>query len=435
MLERQEPDSRQPLGPAATARKRRVAIIILAATTVAGGAVYSFWLGDRLRFPDERDHVTLARNIAEHRGFSIDGTTPTAYRPPAYPAVLAALARIGVGPRGFRVFNYILLGGTLLLLSSIARKAGGPAAGLLAVIACLCYPVIFYTAGTLYPQILASALLIVIVRIYFSGPTPRLAGSALMGLCFGTLLLVVPTFAFTLAFVCAWLIYEERRRAFARIGLILFCAALIVVPWTIRNYRALGRFVAVSTNGGINLLLGSSENTTPNAGVNVDISRYTDAATDLDEATRDRHYAASALRYMFAEPVRCAQLYVLKFVNYFNYRNELSTKSESSRTRDLIVLFTYGPMLLIVLARTALSFRLPFTRYERFAAWLYVLNGAWAAVFFTRIRFRIPFDFLLASLAAIAVARAVKRLKKRNPSQPEESAGGRHLSPASCRQN
>ena len=42
-----------------------------------------------------------------------------------------------------------------------------------------------------------------------------------------------------------------------------------------------------------------------------------------------------------------AKLYSAKFLNYFNYRNELATKHEQNRIYDLIMLATYYPLLIL----------------------------------------------------------------------------------------
>jgi hypothetical protein len=40
-------------------------------------------------------------------------------------------------------------------------------------------------------------------------------------------------------------------------------------PWIVRNYEVIGKVIPISTNAGINLLLGNSENTRSNSGIDV----------------------------------------------------------------------------------------------------------------------------------------------------------------------
>jgi hypothetical protein len=167
------------------------------------------------------------------------------------------------------------------------------------------------------------------------------------------------------------------------------------------------RFVFVSTNSGENLLLGNSENTTPNAGTTADISRYKAQARGMDEIERDRFFQAQALAYIRAHPLESLQLYSLKVLNYFNFRNELVTRSESSLARDLVVLFSYGTLLIVFLFRLVLVKLVPPTPFELLLILLYFSSALVTALFFTRIRFRVPFDFGLIMVVAILFARII----------------------------
>lgn len=380
--------------------KSRAALLsFLLLGVMAAGSAYSLRLGDRTRYPDERDYMVIAQNLAAKGVYSRDGVQPTAYRPPGYPVCLALVCRLGGSAVAARLLNYAALCGSLLLLYLLAGRKAGQAAVVLGA----GYVVLFYTASTLYPQTLATTLLLGVCALVFTGRAVPARRFVLAGVLCGALILLVPAFVFTVALLCVFLAAERRKTGLRRAFVIAVTAGLVLVPWSIRNARAFRSLVFVSTNGGVNLLLGNSENTRPNSGVNVDISPYTSRAP-AGEIERNRFYAASAFEYIAAHPGRAAGLYVLKFLNYFNYRNELYTRNEASSLRNLVMLITYGGLVLLVLLRLWSSRRRPLSRYERFVLLLYVLNGAFAAVFFTRIRFRIPFDAMLTSVAAVAVA-------------------------------
>lgn len=373
--------------------------------TLVAGLIYSLYLGESLRYPDEYDYIKIAHNIIDNRGFSLDGNRPTAYRPPVYPGILAITVFAGGNIFLCRLLNYLALSASLFLVYLLVRKQAGYYAGVVAIVLTLYYPIVFYTAGTLYPQTIATLLLLAIVYLYFGYGVKNGKLIILIGILFGLLILTVPTFIFAFFFFCFWILYEHRKQRIKHVCALIVSCCLVVCPWTARNYAAFDSFVLVSSNAGLNLLLGNSENTTPNAGVNVDISSYGDAVVGMDEAEKDHYYARSAFDYILNNPWRAIRLYAFKFLNYFNYRNILFTKSEVSRLRELVMLFSYGPLLLLALVRLAAMRKFPLTRYERFAFFLYLLNGAFAAIFFTRIRFRVPFDFLLISICAIFLAR------------------------------
>jgi hypothetical protein len=178
--------------------------------------------------------------------------------------------------------------------------------------------------------------------------------------------------------------------------------------WTVRNYIALGSFVLTSTNSGENLLVGNSENSVPNGGRMIDISQYEQAAEGLDEVARDRYFLDSALEYIQNHKMRVAKLYVLKVLNYFNFSNTLVTAGEGTTFRDLVMLITYGSLLLLFILRLGLILKYPPTSFEILMITLYLINALVSAIFFTRIRFRLPYDYLLIINAALLVDRFIQ---------------------------
>jgi hypothetical protein len=64
------------------------------------------------------------------------------------------------------------------------------------------------------------------------------------------------------------------------------------------------------------------------------------------------------------------------------------------------MLLTYGFILGTTFLRLFSRRRLPITKFDLLLVGLYLLSGLSYAIFFTRIRFRLPFDYLLILLAA-----------------------------------
>ncbi len=380
------------------------------------GVVYSLTLGEQLRFlPDEADYLTLAGNLLAQGKHTLDGLHPTAYRPPGYPILLAGLQALGFGRwipavLGLRLVNFALLGLTWLLLYRLLSRIFTPVAGLLAVGLAAVYIVLFYTAGVFYPQTLAAFLLTALLTLLcehpVSAPLP-VSRILLAGLLAGCLVLTLPTFLFIFPVLLAWLVYY--RRAWKAAALMAMMVLLITGAWAVRNYLALDAWVFVSTNGGENLLLGNSPQTTANAGTLVDISSFRQQADalGLNEVQRDAYFRQQALDYICAHPVAAARLYFSKFLNYFNYRNQLATQSEASPLRDLAMLFTYVPLLVLAILRLVLS-KGKLHPVEVLFALLYLASALVQAVFFTRIRFRLPFDYCLIALAAGFLAQRIQ---------------------------
>ena len=81
--------------------------------------------------------------------------------------------------------------------------------------------------------------------------TSGFAMPALSGLLFGLAALSRET-GLVIAAACGlWWVWAStkarRRRALLRAAFMVFVAALVVVPWTIRNYRAVGGFIPIAT--------------------------------------------------------------------------------------------------------------------------------------------------------------------------------------------
>ena len=81
--------------------------------------------------------------------------------------------------------------------------------------------------------------------------TRRFTLAALSGALFGLAALSRETGLIIAAACGLWFIWAaagpDRRRAFLRAGLMIIVASLVVIPWTIRNYRATGGFIPIAT--------------------------------------------------------------------------------------------------------------------------------------------------------------------------------------------
>jgi 4-amino-4-deoxy-L-arabinose transferase-like glycosyltransferase len=107
-------------------------------------------------------------------------------------------------------------------------------------------PLVWEYYGLLYPEALAVPLVLLVVYLFLGRqPTPKLAIG--LGVVSGIGLLVRPTSFFLFAGVlAAWVIAAGWRRGVALTALSVLVAALVVVPWTIRNYVVLDGFVPIS---------------------------------------------------------------------------------------------------------------------------------------------------------------------------------------------
>jgi hypothetical protein len=231
--------------------------------------------GTALPFPDEREYFTLATNLAYHGFYSYDGLHPTAHRPPGY---LAGLRATGVGVVGLRITGAALLAASVLLLFIPLRRIYRA----LTVLATCCvvaiYSLLLYASTRLYPQALSlTRLLIVLIAgdraLASASVRARMLWGALAGLMGGALFLAVPPVGLLLVAIAIGVIAIRRSATYVVLSALAIGVAL-PVAWAIRNYAAMHAFVPVSTNTGLNLLIGNREHATPASGLTAHVSPY-----------------------------------------------------------------------------------------------------------------------------------------------------------------
>lgn len=382
---------------------KRIAQAAAALTLLISGA-YAASVGGAIRYWDEQTYVDLARNLAAGHGYTQFNTGPTAYRPPGYPLILGALHWLGVGVVGYRLLNTLIFAATVYLVYLLARRLYSPWAGAVAAVITACYPLFIYAAGTLYPQTLAACLVVggLLGVSYLTDREWSWRKAAGAGLVWGLLVLTVPTFAVVFGAACVWLLYRLRSLAVKRLAVLILCAALLPTSWCIRNAVQMHAFIPISTNNGINLLQGNSANATAGGGRLVDTSQYEVPAekAGLDEVQVDDLLRTEAMDWISAHPARAATLYVEKFFNNFSYHNDYATPGQSSTMKDIASALSFYPLLLLLLIRIFLRRRRPAGEMEGLLITLVFLNALALAVFYTRLRFRIPADTFVIVVAA-----------------------------------
>ena len=391
-------------------------VLLLCLLVFCVSLAYGIWSGPELRWQDENEYHQLAEGLRQYGAYEKSPDVLTSFRPPGYPFVLTVIYQAWHSTIAAKIVNAVALGATAVLAAMIVSGVVAQGA-VFAPLLLLFYPVFVYTSGTLYPQTLGTFLLVAAIACLVLKPGSSLL-TALSGILYGDLILMIPSFLLTLPVVVLALLAHERRLrgGFRMTALFGVCAVLAVLPWTIRNAIQFHELIPVSSNSGINLLLGNSPLTGPNSGVNVDLSRYyglIPSGAPISEKSADDYYLRFALQWIISEPAAATRLYLLKTLNYFNFRNELATSGRGGGAVDVLLFATYYPLLALALARIAFRKKFPFTFTETLLYVLYFSNALIAAVFFTRIRFRLPFDALLVIMVSMYLGHLVADWRSR----------------------
>jgi hypothetical protein len=381
-------------------------VFIFVVVVVSIGTAVS--LGNILRFEDERQYMSIARNLVDVGAYSINGNTPTAYRPPSWPLLLAVGNLISYNVIWLRLINLVLHLGTSLLLLRFVRRLGLPfAAALITSAAYLFFPVLYFTATTFYPQTLCAFLIALMLNIMLAC---GVWATAVLGILTSVTALAAPGTALVLCLLVFLQTYHLPMRAMLlRLAVFGVAAALALTPWIARNYMAFAAFIPLSTSAGENLLKGNLPGAGADTGAaQVDIDFYLKKVSGLPEPEADKKMGGFALEWILSNKREAAMLYLGKFLNWFNYRNNLGTKGQVTAIGSIVAFLSYYSALIAAVVGSSMWRRSvePMSRPLNFWLWLfYIAAGLTYAITFTRVRFRVPFEIILFILATPFVAR------------------------------
>ncbi len=349
-------------------------------------------------FFDEKIYIALADNLIHKGIYSSDGVNLTAYRPIGYPLFLSLLRSAGLSIMLCRWCNALLcIINVVLVMKIVILKYTtkiAQAAGIYAAI----YPLIVTTSLFLYPQAISATYLLALLYIAMRKISFR--NSIWFGLFSALLILTVPGMALVPACFMLWIWYKSRSER-PKVYLSCLICLLAISPWIIRN-TVVFHAPAISTNGGVNFLIGVVPDATPRTGTNVDMKRQYAALGSnrrLNEVEVDRAFGRRALNYVRSDYKRYATLTAGKFLQFFSFRDDLYTKVKSQKLASVAVAISYYVLLLTCVA--LLFMKRDLTSETKMLIAVYLLAAVFHSLFFPRLRFRAPYDYLLIIATAM----------------------------------
>jgi 4-amino-4-deoxy-L-arabinose transferase-like glycosyltransferase len=414
-----------------------VAIALVLAFAVRVG----FVLATRNYVPltDASDYQRIAESVASGHGFGASVVAPaggaSAFRPPLYPITLGVFYQLfGVHIVLARLAQAALGTVTVGLIGLLSfRLFGRRVAGVTLVLAAV-YPPLVFSGGALLTETLAipleiGATLAALHVRHSSRPLPFVAlTGALAGLGVlnrpNTALQLVPFVILAGTTCAAW-------AAVRRGALLVVTAALVLVPWLVRDYRAFDEFVPLTNQSGL-VMAGTYNATSANdpvypagwrpANLVPEYAAILSAHPDLNEVELERRFRTEALSYVRQHPTYTLRVAFYNTMRVFDLRDRpfaqrsVEDLGYSRTVADLWVnsYFVVGVLAIAgaLLARTSRAPK---------AVWLVPIAVVLSTVFlqgFTRLRAGIePF---LVVLAAIALDRAIRAVSsRRSAGQPE----------------
>jgi 4-amino-4-deoxy-L-arabinose transferase-like glycosyltransferase len=216
---------------------------------LSGRVVAALVIGGHLRFPDEGIYLDAAARLRSGAGFA-----PTYTNVPGYPAVLAVLGLFA--PSGVLQLRIAQAGFAAVgcwLCYAVGRRLGGEGPGLIAAGMYAVDPVVVGAAALFYPETVASlCLAAALVVAWEAVRQSKVALAACGGILLGCFALLRPVGLILVPVTASWIglgsTGTPRRRTALALALCVSWA-LVLLPWTWRNYRLQGRLVPISTAG------------------------------------------------------------------------------------------------------------------------------------------------------------------------------------------
>jgi len=384
-------------------------------------AIFFFALAVRLLYvvrlspaqlsPDSADWMGIAANIAGGHGF---GDT---WRPPGYPAYLAAIMAVfGNSVLVFRIFNSLFGSVTCVLIYFIGKKVFSARVGAVAAVLTCLYPyLIAYTGDLLSETFFTFMVALSILLLLHSSARPGIARIAAAGLVMGLTSLTKSTILPFFVFSCAWFWWRTGKPLRA-----LLLGAFILLgisTWTVRNHFYYRNFIPVSTmwrtaylawNDGAIYWESAGEKDSPQSiesTLPVIPGDYQDILK-LPRMEQESVFRKKALDWIKANPAKVTWLVRMRLMHFWRLYPMMAYKWQKAAA-----LATSGVYLILGLAGIIASYRN--FRITSLFAGLFVLYTAVHLFFPVTLRYRVPIDPYIIIFAAYAACEGVSLLARR----------------------
>jgi len=399
--------------------------------------------------PNGMEHVAIARNLVAGNGFSFGDFGyfgPTSYQSPTYPLFLAGLFQL-FGAETPSAYFAALLVNCLLAAIGVAGVAamtremgGGSREALIAAAAFAVWPTQVYAATHAQGVVLITTCVVWMVALFIRGVSHwRARDWWLYSGIAATASLTEPALLpiTVLSVPMLWLYKPAPAGARLRsAAIVVASAALILGPWTLRNWSVHGTFVLVKSGFWVNVWKGANDYATgtdrlampedrqrdlearfygleDERGLAAEHKHQYDALTPAQlaelqghsEIERERIFRRYALSWIAANPERFVRLCVIRLQKslWIDWDNPKSFKLPYLGSRALLLLLSI-PGLFLALAR---GWR-----------WVFPLAvvGSCLGIYtltLTAARFAIPLEPVQLALGALTITWVWDRVRPR----------------------
>jgi hypothetical protein len=304
------------------------------------------------------DEMLVAAALADGRGFVFDwyglaGPEPIrgAFFPPAYVFNVYILERVFGSLSAVFVQNALCSLAVCLCLWSLARTAFGPVVARFVLVGSVLYVPFFNRLTHGSPVYFKMFLMCLVVLCLQRGWTQRArAAIGAAGIAAGILALAMPDILLYVALgagaLVGWRAADGSRRLVCA-AIFIAATAVVIAPWTWRNWHEFGRFCLVSTNGGLNFYMGHNPETINE----VDVGqlpaldrRLNGELARADDFGRDDILYREGWRYVRAQPLRTAANMLARAAMHWTFRPRFlhTSAPPASGRHDTPALYTWS---------------------------------------------------------------------------------------------
>ena len=314
-----------------TPEKINLALICIVIFSIATKLLFVF-ASEMYLSPQTFEYEKLASNVLSGAGFAMKyaGTNYYTVGHPLYPLLCAVLYYFTNHSLLAILLAQILVVSLLcVLVFFIAKRQIGAYAGLLAALLVALHPGLFiYSTSKLHPLPLDAFLFAAVILMFLViKDKPTLNLSILGGLILGICALSRSTILIFFLIAAGWFLFSAkagRRRAAILMAIMGVFAFLVILPWSIRNYKVYKRPVLILNNLGLNLWIGNNPNASGSA-----LTREGEAVLrtmpednwhrflEMNEMEQGDFLKDEALRFIEENPVTFLKLYFKKMFYFW----------------------------------------------------------------------------------------------------------------------
>ncbi len=252
-------------------------MLVVCGVALGARVAILLWQGALLN-QDVDAYLEIARHVAAGEGFSKDQPLhPTAYRPPLYPLLVAAVFKAGGSPICVGMIQAVLGVLTTALTLRLGQLLGLGSVAVVAALLVAIDPLLVQYTSLPMTETLCAALVAMWCWLVLEFPARRQAGDPirfwpplLHGAGLGLICLCRPGFLAVAGIAALWMTWHiatawragGRRVVLRReVTAVLSCLIglmLVLGPWMVRNAIVMGKATPATTHGGYTLLLANN---------------------------------------------------------------------------------------------------------------------------------------------------------------------------------